>query len=69
MAILKAKDIAKLSMKETEDKLKELKMELIKAKASGKKDGKSDSREIKRTIAKLLTFKRMNEIKSNGGKK
>jgi ribosomal protein L29 len=69
MAILRSKDIAKMNMKENEDKMKELKVELIKAKAAGKKTGKSDVREIKRTIAKLLTFKRMDEIKNKTGVK
>ena len=78
MAILKSKDIAKMANKEIEQKIEELKIELLKSRAAGKKTGKSNSREIKRTIAKLLTFKRVIEmkeektetkIKSTGAKK
>jgi len=65
MAILKSKDIAKMNEKEINDRMEELKIELIKAKVGGKKTGKmADSQEIKRTIAKLLTFKRQIEIKN-----
>jgi len=55
MAILKAKDIAKMNQKDIEEKIKELRIELIKARVAGKKGGKSNLREIKRTIARLLT--------------
>jgi ribosomal protein L29 len=57
MAILRAKDIKKMTTSEITDKLKDLKIELIKAKV-GKKTGKVSQREIKRTIARLLTFKK-----------
>lgn len=61
MAILKTKDIRKMSPKEIEDKMKELKMELIKEKVSAAKGGKLKSKEIKRTIARLLTINRLNQ--------
>ena len=60
MAILKSKDISKMSNKERKDKIKDLKMELIKEKISLGKGGKIKIREIKRTIARLLTFNRLN---------
>ncbi len=60
MAILKTTDISKMSKKEIEGKTKELKMELIKNKISSGKGGKMKTREIKRTIARLLTLKRLN---------
>jgi ribosomal protein L29 len=60
MAILRAKDIFKLSTKDIDEKIKELTSELIKARASGKKTGKINTREIKRTIARLLTIKQIN---------
>ena len=60
MAILKAKDILKISAKETEEKIKDLKLELIKNRISSGKGGKMKTREIKRTIARLLTLKRLN---------
>ena len=57
MAILKAKEIEKMPDKEREDKLKELKLELIKANVAANKSGKIKIREIRRTIAKILTLK------------
>ena len=62
MAILKSKEIAKMSENEIQEKLKELKMELIKNKINAAKGGKLKTREIKRTIAKLLTINRLNEL-------
>ena len=58
MAILKAKDISKMSEKEINDKLKDLKLELVKNQITSGKGGKLKTNEIKRTIARLLTFKR-----------
>ena len=65
MAILKSKEIAKMQSKEIEEKIKELKMELIKEKVSSAKGGKLKTREIKRTIARLLTFNRLNKKPEN----
>jgi len=56
MAILKAKDISKMSEKERKEKIKELKVELIRNKL-GK--SKANAKEIKKTIARLLTFNRL----------
>ncbi len=69
MAILKSKDISKMSDKEKENKLKELKLELIKSNVAANKTGKIKIREIRKTIAKLLTFlpKNQTESKSEGG--
>ena len=61
MAIIKARDIAKMSQKEIEDKIKDLKIELIKEKINTSKGGKLKTKEIKRTIARLLTFSRLNK--------
>ena len=63
MAILKSKDIAKMSGKERQSKLKDLKMELIKNKVSAK--GKLKPKEIKKAIARILTFNRLNTIGEN----
>jgi len=60
MVVLKSKDISKMSKKEMEDKIKDLKMELIKNKVGASKGGKLKTREIKRTIARLHTFNRLN---------
>ena len=67
MAILKAKDIAKMNMAEIDEKKKELSLELVKSRIATKKAGKG-TRKIKRTIARLMTFKKINEmkIKNNG---
>ena len=62
MVILKSKDISKISQKEIEEKIKDLKMELIKNQISSGKGGKMKTREIKRTIARLLTFNRLNLV-------
>ncbi len=59
MAIFKAKDISKMSAKEIDDKIKDLKFELIKNQISSGKGGKMKTKEIKRTIARLLTFNRL----------
>jgi len=56
MAILKTKEIKKMSQTEKENKLKELKMELIKSRAKSTQGTSSKSREIKKTIARLLTI-------------
>ena len=56
MAILRSKDIAKMTEKDIKEKMADLRMELIKSRVPNKKAGKSNTREIKRTIAKLLTF-------------
>lgn len=64
MAILKSKDISKMSKKEIDGKIKDLKLELIKNKLNAGKGGKLKTREIKRTIARLLTIDRLNNEKS-----
>jgi len=59
---MKYKDITKMSNEEREKKLKELKIELIKSKTNASKTGNTNTKEIKKTIAKILTFN-----SSNGG--
>jgi ribosomal protein L29 len=61
MPILKTKEISKMSEKEIEEKIKELRMELIKNQITATKGGKLKIREIKKTIARLLTFNRLNK--------
>jgi len=65
MAILKSKDIAKMSEKERSEKIKELEMQLIKDRVNLNKGGKIKVREIKRTIARLLTFNGLNKEKES----
>lgn len=55
MAILKSKDICKMDRKEIESKLKDLRMELIKANVSANKTN-AKTKEIKRAIARLKTY-------------
>ncbi len=56
MAILKSKDIRKMKTEEKDKKLKELKIELIKSRGKSSQGGSLKTREIKRTIARLLTI-------------
>jgi ribosomal protein L29 len=63
MSILKSKEIAKMNVKDMDEKMKELKMELLKARIAAKKGGKSNAKEIKRTVARLMTFKnKLNQV-------
>lgn len=74
MAILKAKEIARMNIKDINDKIKELNNELVKARVSMGKSGKANVGEIKKTVARLLTFKNKlrknitDNIKNNKGK-
>lgn len=58
MAVLRFKDISKINGKEREERLKELKQELIKANVSANKSGKVKVKEIKKAIARILTAQR-----------
>ena len=62
MAIIKSKDAVKMTDAERTGKIKELRMELIKSRVKNQAKGKSNPREIRRTIARLITF---NNQKSN----
>jgi len=61
MAILKSKDIAKMDEKERNEKVKDLRVELIKNRIEAGKGGKMKAKEIRRTVARLLTFNRQNK--------
>ena len=61
MAILKTNEILKMSQKDRDTKLSELKMELIKNKINVTKGGKLKTRELKKTIARILTINRLNK--------
>jgi len=62
MAIYKSKALRDMSNEELEKKLQELRMELMKEKAKIKVGGVADNpgkiREIRRTIARILTIKK-----------
>jgi len=61
MAILKIKDIIKMTNQERESKINELRIELLKASVPNKQNTKINPQLIKRTIAKLLTLNRLNK--------
>ena len=65
MAILKAKDVAKMNEKDRNDRMKDLKMELLKLRVGGRKSGKASFKEIRRAIARIMTFNSMNRIEKN----
>jgi len=70
MAILRVKDIRKLSEKELNDKLKELNLELSKERANIEIGASASSPgrlgEIRRAIARIKTIQK--EKKTSGGK-
>lgn len=68
MAVLKSKEIANMTEKDITDKIKELKVELIKARVGNKKSSKLTTRELRKAIARLLTFKNMKSKKKNKAK-
>jgi ribosomal protein L29 len=55
MAILKPKDIRKMNSKESEGKLKDLRLELIKANVTANRSS-AKTKEIKRAISRLITI-------------
>lgn len=56
MTILRSKEIKGMNKKEMEGKIKELELELVKARVAAGKGGKNKIWEIKRTIARLKTL-------------
>lgn len=56
MASLKSKEIKNMGKEDRDKKLKELKLELIKSKVGASKSGTSKIKQIKKTIARILTF-------------
>jgi len=53
---MKSKEIRQMNKKDRENKLKELKLELVKSQASGSKTGNAKSKQIKKIIARILTL-------------
>jgi ribosomal protein L29 len=53
---MKYKDVVKMGKEERDKKLKDLKIELVKSKTKATNTSGSSTREIKKTIAKILTF-------------
>ena len=56
-------ELKNMSEKDRTNKLKELKMELIKSKVAGAKTGSSKIKEIKKMIARILTLNKAGENK------
>lgn len=71
MAILHSKDVLKLTPKEREEKIKELKKELIKLKSQIAMGSLPESpgkvKAIKRTIARILTLSKRAKSPTKGG--
>jgi ribosomal protein L29 len=63
MTRLKTKDIRKMDNQEKMKRIDELKLEMIKAKVSASKSGNSKAKEIRKTIARILTLNK--EIKTS----
>ena len=61
MAIIKNSDIVKMSDEECKEKIRDLRMELMKERVNVAKGGKNKIKEIKKTIARLLTCNRLNK--------
>ncbi|VVB83198.1 50S ribosomal protein L29 [uncultured archaeon] len=60
MTRLKSKDITKMNSDEKMKKIEELKFELVKSKGNAQK-GSAKTKEIKKTIARILTLSRENK--------
>jgi len=56
MAILKSKEIKVMNKEDRGKRLKELKLELVKAKVAASKAGNSKVKEIRKIIARIHTF-------------
>ena len=63
MTTQKLREIQQMSKEEREKKLRELKLELMKSKSRASKTGSSKIREIKKIIARILTFNKSEETK------
>jgi len=61
MSILKAKEVLALSSQQRKEKLKDLKLELVKANVTSQKST-SKTKEIKKAIARILGSRKSNSI-------
>ena len=66
MARIKIKEFKEMNEENRKKKLRELKIELIKSRTSSSKTGSSKTKEIKKTIARILTI---SNSENKGGKK
>lgn len=63
MAVLKNSEVIKMSEKEMNDKLKELKLELVRANVTANKTN-AKTKELKRAISRILTAMNAKKSKS-----
>lgn len=56
MAIIRNKDLKSMADKDREEKLKDLRLELIKKNVQANKTSKIKTKEIKKAIARILTL-------------
>ena len=64
MALLRYKDVLKMSDKDRSLKIKDLKIELIKANVSANKTN-AKTKELKRALARLITFNKSHKRELN----
>lgn len=58
MALLRAKDAKKMNKKELEDKIQDLKFEIVRANVTANKNN-AKTKLLKRTLARCITFKNL----------
>jgi len=58
---MKFKQLSQLNKEDREKKLKELKLELVRAKSTSAKTANAKAKEIKKIIARILTFNTANK--------
>jgi len=68
MAILKSREVAKMNSKSRIEKLKDLRMELVKSQV-GTQKATSKTKEIKKAIARVHTFNMADTKVKQAGKK
>ena len=61
MVTLKSKAIKNMTKEDRERKIKELKIELVRSQVNASKSGASKTKEIKKILARLLTFNKSEE--------
>jgi len=64
MALLRMRDVLKMNGKERKEKIKELKMEIIRANVTANK-ANAKTKEIKKAISRLLTMNKKEKSNSN----
>lgn len=62
MAVLKAKEVSAMDKKNRISKLKDLKMELVKAQVTANRTN-AKTKEIKKAIARIITFNKLEKSK------